>query len=79
MLRARSFWDGGSCSLLNAPELRSSRPLQNPFPAGFNPQFDRTSGSTRLLFSLGFGLAQPSPPVLVFEGEQTCFRLNFWR
>jgi hypothetical protein len=77
MLRAQSIWNGGSASLVYAPQLESPRPLQEPPPIAFNPQIDRTNGDSRLMATLSWELLDLSPQLLLFhEGSQTRYGLD---
>lgn len=80
MLRAQGIWNGGSASLVYAPQLQSPRPLQAPPPVAFNPQIDRTNGASRLMATLSWEMLDLSPQFLLFrEGSQTRFGLDLSR
>jgi hypothetical protein len=76
MARAQRIWDGGSVSLVYAPELQSPRALQAAPSPPFDVEADRTNGSTRLLLALSWDVADLSPQASLFrEGNQT--RIGF--
>ena len=80
MLRTQTIWNGGSASLVYAPQLESPRPLQAPPPVAFNPQIDRTNGDTRLMATLSWEVLDLSPQLLLFrEGSQTRYGLDLSR
>lgn len=72
MIRAQTFWFGGSLTLAYAPKLADPSALGAGARDGFGPHFDRTNATDRLLASLGVTLFDLNPQVLVYhEGGRT--------
>ena len=77
MLRTQRIWSDGSVNFAFAPKVASPPAIATGPQSGLGPQFDRTNGSDRLLFSLNYDVAELNPQALVFrDGGRTKFGLN---